>query len=118
MFSSLQKCGSDACLFNIPVNLTTIGDQYLRQCESQLYAHYDIAKDMIDKGILIAPGPSVNCDKDGSFSGQQCSGRWVGAVQCQVGGSSAVAGGWEQCSGRWVGAVQWQVGGSSAVAGS
>ncbi|XP_045126408.1 uncharacterized protein LOC123513343 [Portunus trituberculatus] len=52
-------------------NITLVGEQYLRRCESMYEAEDQLTEHMLAKGVH-GPTGLYKCDPDGSFSGEQC----------------------------------------------
>ncbi|XP_063592346.1 uncharacterized protein LOC134769534 [Penaeus indicus] len=62
----------EQAMFLLPCyNVTEVGEQYLRRCESEYHAHQVLYKEMMMHGT---EGPSIrlHCDPDGSYSAEQC----------------------------------------------
>ncbi|XP_063871066.1 uncharacterized protein LOC135106224 [Scylla paramamosain] len=52
-------------------NITLVGEQYLRRCESVYEAEGQLTEHMLAKGVH-GPRGLYECDPDGSFNGEQC----------------------------------------------
>lgn len=52
-------------------NKTSIGEQYLRRCESEFHAHSKLVEAMADSGVK-GPQSLIKCDQDGSYNSRQC----------------------------------------------
>ncbi|KAK3872394.1 hypothetical protein Pcinc_022521 [Petrolisthes cinctipes] len=53
-------------------NETLMGEKYLRRCESQLHAHWELFDVMANRGVQGNPTPFFSCSLDGSYAGKQC----------------------------------------------
>lgn len=52
-------------------NKTTTGEQYLRRCDSEYYAHVKLVDGLAASGTK-GPQGSSSCDEDGSYTSEQC----------------------------------------------
>ncbi|KAK4316469.1 hypothetical protein Pmani_012371 [Petrolisthes manimaculis] len=53
-------------------NETLMGEKYLRRCDSQLHAHWQLFDVMANRGVQGNPTPFFSCSLDGSYAGKQC----------------------------------------------
>ena len=62
---------TNTTFFRCQDNKTTMGERYLRRCDSELHAHAMLLDAMADSGVR-GPESLTMCDQDGSYTSKQC----------------------------------------------